>query len=143
MMDSLKDRLQERKVQEAVAAAAKIVVPTPEVSLATVSEDTSKGKNKERRLDSRAASFELGKKKEKIPTPEVKELESEEESTTEDTIKSEEEEVPSTPPPDPKPKWRETRSSSKKKPGPVYRSPFAPKHQMKTPGKGEGSNKKP
>ena len=56
MMDSLKECLQERKVQEAVAVAAKIVVSTPEVSPATVPEATSKRKSKERGSDSRAAS---------------------------------------------------------------------------------------
>ena len=67
MMDNLKERLQEHKVQEAVAAAVKIVVPTAEVSPTTVPEVTSKGKNKERGLDSRAASSKPAKKKEKIP----------------------------------------------------------------------------
>ena len=70
-------------------------------------------------------------------------MESEEESVAEEATESEEEEVPSTPELDPKPKGRETRSSSKKKPGLVYRSPFVPKRQSKTPAKGEGSTKKP
>ena len=55
-----------------MAAAAKIVVPTPEVSPATIPEATSKGKSKERRSDSQAASFEPAKKKEKIPMPELR-----------------------------------------------------------------------
>ena len=148
MMDSLKDCLQDRKVQEAIAAAAKIVVPTPEVSAAIVPEAILKGKAKEKGSKSRAASSDpasqrSGKKKEKAPTPEVEELEEEEESTAEDTTELGEEELPSTPLPDQQPKDRETRFSSKKKPGPLYRSPFAPKHQSKMPGKGKGSSKKP
>ena len=60
MMDSLKDRLQDRKVQEAIVAAAKIVVPTPEVSAAIVPEATPKGKAKEKGFESRAARKWLG-----------------------------------------------------------------------------------
>ena len=147
MMDSFKERLQQRKVQEAVAAAAKITVPTPEVFPATVlvASPSTKGKKMEAEPVSRAASSHpasqrSGKKKEKIPTPEVRELESEEESVAEEATGSEEEEVPSTPEPDLKPKGRETRSSSKKKPGPIYRSSFAPKRQSKTPAKGRRFN---
>ena len=148
MMDSLKDCLQDRKVQEAVAAAAKIMVLTPKVSALAVPEATPKGKAKEKGSESRAASSDpasqrSGKKKEKVPTLEIQELEEEEESAEEDTTKSEEGEVPSTPPLDQKSKGREKRSSSKKKPVQVYRSPFAPKQQSKTPEKGEGSTKKP
>ena len=70
-------------------------------------------------------------------------MESEEESAAKEATGSKEEEVPSTPEPDLKPKDREIRSSSKKKSGPIYRSPFAPKRQSKTPAKEEGSTKKP
>ena len=56
MLDVLKDCLQERKVQEAVAAAAKIVVPTPKVSLAVVQGTTPKGKSKEKESELQAAS---------------------------------------------------------------------------------------
>ena len=149
MMDNLKDHLQERKVQEAVVVTTKIVVPTLEVFPIAVPEATPKEKSKEKESESRATSLEhasqmSGKKKAKVPTPEIEELKEEEESTAEDTTESEEEDVPSTPPPDQQPrKGVNTRSSRKKKPGPVYRSPFAPKRQSKTPGKGEGSNKKP
>ena len=48
MLDDLKGCLRERKVQEAMAAAAKIVVPTPEVSPTAVPEATPKGKSKEK-----------------------------------------------------------------------------------------------
>ena len=149
MLDDLKGRLQECKVQEAVAAAAKIVVPTPEVSPAAVPEAIPKEKNKAKESESKVAISEpasqnSGKKKTKAPSPEVEDLEEEEESTAKDTTKSEEEEVPSTPPPDQQPrKGINTWSSGKKKLGSVYRSPFAPKRQLKTPGKGKGSNKKP
>ena len=49
MMDSFKERLQQRKVQEAVAAAAKITVPTPKVSPAAVpvASPSAKGKKTE------------------------------------------------------------------------------------------------
>ena len=81
--------------------------------------------------------------KQKEPTPKVEELG----DTTEDIGSTEgstelEEEEPSTPKPK-QPKERETRSSGRKKPIPLYRSPFSPKRQLKTPSKGEGSNKKP
>ena len=56
MLNDLKDCLQERKVQEAVVVAAKIVVPTPEVSPMAVLGVTPKGKSKERELESREAS---------------------------------------------------------------------------------------
>ena len=86
MLDDLKGRLQERKVQEAVAAATRIVVPTPEVSLAVVPEVTPKGKSKEKESESQATSSEPasqknGKKKVKVSSPEVEDLEEEEEST--------------------------------------------------------------
>ena len=85
----------------------------------------------------------LSLQKQKEPTLEYKELE----NTTEDIGSTEEgtemeEEEPLTPKPE-QPKGKETRSSSRKKPGPVYRSPFAPKRQAKTLGKGKSSNKKP
>ena len=104
--------------------AAKIMVPDPEASRVAVpvASPSVKGKKTEMEPMSRAtssdhASQRRGKKKEKIPTPEVRELESEEESAAEEATELEEEEVPSTPEPDPKPKDWETRSSSKKKPG--------------------------
>ena len=85
----------------------------------------------------------LSLRKQKEPILEYEELG----DTTEDTGSIEgraetEEEEPSTPKPE-QPKGRETRSSGRKKPKPIYRSPFAPKYQAKTPSKGEGSNKKP
>ena len=52
MLDDLKGRLQERKAQEAVVAAAKIMVPTPEVSPAAVLGTTPKGKSKEKESES-------------------------------------------------------------------------------------------
>ena len=52
MLDDLKGRLQERKVQEAVAVAAKIMVPTPEVSQVAIPGTTPKGKNKEKESES-------------------------------------------------------------------------------------------
>ena len=107
--------------------------PTPEVM-----PQPKTGKTKSPIPSPRKVSF----CKPKEPTPEIEELR----DTTEDTTntgdtESEEEEL-STPKPD-QPKGRETRSASKKKPGPLYRSPFASKRQSKTPGKGEGSSKKP
>ena len=103
MLDDLKGCLQECKVQEAVAAATKIVVPTLEVSPVAVLGITPKGKSKEsesRAASSEPASQKSGKKKAKVPTSEVRDLEEEEESTTEDSNESDEEELPSTPPPD-------------------------------------------
>ena len=149
MLDDLKGRLQECKVQEVVIAAAKIVVPTLEVFPTAIPEVTPKGKSKEKESKSRAAiseptSQKSKKKKAKVPSPEVEDLEEEEESTAEDSNKSDKEELPSTPPPYQKTmKSMNTWSSDKKKPKPVYRSPFAPKRQAKIPGKGERSNKKP
>ena len=71
-------------------------------------------------------------------------MEEEEESTAEDSAGLEEEEEPSTPPPDKKPRRSvNTRFSGKKQPTQVYKSPYTPKYQSKTPGKDEGSNKKP
>ena len=138
-----------------MAAAVRIEVPilavrlveVPTSSVIPAASPSAKGKKVEIEPASRAASSEpasqrSGKKK-KAPTPEIEELEEEEESTTEDTNDSEEEEVPSTSLSDQKSKGRETRSSSKKKPGLVYRSPFVPKCQSKTPAKEEGSTKKP
>ena len=62
----------------------------------------------------------------------------------EDNTGSEEEEEPSTPLLDQKPRRSvNTRFLEKKQPAQVYRSPYTPKHQSKTPGKGKGSNKKP
>ena len=56
-------------------------------------------------------------------------MEEEEESTDEDSNESDEEELPSTLPPDQKTmKSLNTRPSDRKKPGPVYRSLFAPKY---------------
>ena len=52
MLDDLKGRLQECKVQEAVAATAKIVVPTPKVFLVAVLGVTPKGKSKEKESES-------------------------------------------------------------------------------------------
>ena len=158
LFDELTDRLQQQKVEEALAAAARIEVPTSAIHLVEVlapsvvlaASPSVKNKKTEPELGSRAANSEpasqrSGKKKENVPTPKLQELEEEEESAEEDTTESEEREVPSTPPPDQKPKGRKTRFSSKKKPGPtgVYRSLFAPKRQSKTPAKGEGSTKKP
>ena len=80
--------------------------------------------------------------KPKEPTPEVEELRDTTEDTTSTGDTEIEEEEPSMPAPD-QPKGRETRSSGRKKPGPLYRSPFAPKQQSKTPAKGEGTSKKP
>ena len=99
MLEDLKDRLLECKVQEAVAAVAKIVVPTPEVSSPAVPEVTPKGKRKEKESESRAASSKpafqkSGKKKTKVPSPEVEDLEEEEESTAKDSNKSDKEELP-------------------------------------------------
>ena len=149
MLVDLKTRLKERQLQEAVATAAKIVVPNPEASPAAVlvASPSGKGKKTETEPVSRVASSDpgsqrSGKKKEQIPTPEVHELELEEEVEAEGSTESEEEEEPSSPYPELKTK-RETRSLGKKKPAPVYRSPFAPKRQSKIPAKGEGSNKKP
>ena len=90
-----------------------------------------KAKNKEKELESRAASFEptskkSGKKKAKVPSPEVEDLEEEEESMVEDNNESNKEELPLTPPPDQKTRRSmNTWSSNRMKPGPVYRSPFA------------------
>ena len=82
-------------------------------------------------------------RKQKEPTHEYEELG----DTTEDTGSTEggaemEEEEPSTSKSE-QLKGRETRSSGRKKPGLVYKSPFTPKRVAKTLGKGEGSNKKP
>ena len=133
MLNDLKGCLHEHKVQEAVAAVAKIVVPIPEVFLAAILKITPKGKSKEKESESRAASSKptsqkSGRKKAKVPSPEVEDLEEEEESMAEDSNESNEEELPSTPLPDQK-TWKSmnTRSSDRKKPGPVYKSPFAPK----------------
>ena len=146
MLDELRDRLQGRKDQEALVEAAKTVVPPPEVLPAAVPEATPMGKSKEKEPESRAASSKSSsqksrKKKEKISIPK---LEDEEESTVEDSPKSEEEDEPSTPPLDLKPRMSvNTRSTGKKQPPPIYRNPYIYKRQSKTPGKGEGSNKKP
>ena len=91
--------------------------PTPEVTL-----QLKTGKTKSPTPSPRKVSL----CKQKEPTPEVEELR----DTTEDTIdtgdmESEEEEL-STPKFD-QPNGKETRSASKKEPGPLYRSPFAPK----------------
>ena len=148
IFEDLKSRHQERQLKDAVEMAAKIVMPNPEASSAAVLVVLPSGKEKKTEAESgsRAASLDpgsqrSGKKKEQIPMPEVQELESEEEEDEGSTESSEEEE-PSTPRPELKNK-RELRSSGKKKPGPVYQSPFAPKRQSKIPAKGEGSNKKP
>ena len=149
MLDDLKGRLQDCKVQEAIAAATKIVVPTPEVFPTVVSEVTPKRKSKEKESESRAvnsepASQKSRKKKVKVPSPEVDDLEEEEESTVEDNNELDKKELPSMPPLDQKTqRSMNTRSSDRKKPEPINRSPFAPKHQAKTPSKGKGSNKKP
>jgi hypothetical protein len=142
-MVDLKTRLKERQLEEAIQQAAQIVVLGAERPSTAVSEASPRGKSKE--PESRATSSELSarkseKKKKRTPTPESEE-EEEEESTAEDTSESAEEEVPSTPQPEPVPKRSlNTRSSTKKGPVPVYKTPLAPK--CKTPGKGEGSNKK-
>ena len=92
--------------------------PIPEVAL-----EPKTGKMKSLTPSPRKVS--LCKPKE--PIPEVEELR----DTIEDTVsigdtETEEEEEPSMPAPD-HPKGRETRSSGRKKPGPLYRSPFASK----------------
>ena len=109
------------------------MVPTWEVSPAAIPEVTSKGKSKEKELESRAASSKPAsqkseKKKAKVPSPEVEDLEEGEESTAEDNNKSDKEELPSTLLPDQKTRRSmNTQSSDRKKPRPIYRSPFAPK----------------
>ena len=117
-------------------------VPVPKLQLVPeVTLETKVGKTK-----SPTPSLQkLSLRKQKKPTPEYEELG----DTTDDTRSIEggvetEEEEPSIPKSE-QPKGREPRSLGKKKPRPVYRSPFAPKHHAKTPGKGkgEGSNKKP
>ena len=95
-------------------------------------------------MSSEPTSQKSGKKKEKVPIPELEELEEEEESMAKDSAKSKEEEEPSTPPPDQKPRRSvNTWSSGKKQPLPIYRNPYASKCQSKIPRKGKGSNKKP
>ena len=106
----------------------------PEVTL-----ETKVGKTK----SPMPSPWKLSLRKQKEPTPEYEELG----DTTEETGSSEggaesEEEEPSTPKPEQQ-KGVGTRSLSKKKPPPIYRSPYASKRQSKTPGKGEGFNKKP
>ena len=148
LMEELKECLQERKVQEALTKAAKIVVPPPEGAPAAVPETTPKGKSKEKESKSRATSSEpsaqkSGKRKARTPSPK---LEEEEELLDDKTnsSKSEEEEEPSTPIPDQR-LGKNTRSASKK-PLPLYNSSTA-RQQTKTPtethGKKEGSTKKP
>ena len=115
LFEELKDRLQQRKVQEAITTAARIEVPVPGVwpaelptPLAVLAiSPTAKGKKTEKEPESKAASFEPSsrkqdsKKKAKEPMPEE---EKEEESTVEDIGSSkgdaESEEEPSTPPPE-------------------------------------------
>ena len=148
LLDNLRGRLQEHKIQEAVIEVAKIVVSPPKDPPMAIPRDTPKEKSKEesesRVASSEPASQKSRKKKEKVPIPELEELEEEEESIAEDSAESEEEEEPSTPPPHPKPRRSvNTRSSRKKQPPPIYRSPYASKRQSKIPEKGEGSNKKP
>ena len=52
LLDDLRGRLQERKIQEAVAEAAKIVVPPPKDPPAAIPKATSKGKSKEKESES-------------------------------------------------------------------------------------------
>ena len=155
LFDEMKECIQQQKVEEAVAAAARIEISTPAVrltkevepSIVPVASPSAKGKKMETEIGSKVASskpasLRSGKKKEKEPIPEIQELEEEEESSTGDATGSEEGEVPSTPPPEQQAKGREMRSSSRKKKL-VYGSPFAPKRTAKTTAKEEGSNKKP
>ena len=157
LFEELKDRLQQRKVQEAITTAARIEVPISGMRLVELrmpsailaASPMAKGKKTEKELESRAASSELSsrkqdsKKKAKEPMPKEEE---EEESTAKDTRSSEgdaeSEEEPSIPPPKPAAKMR-LHSIHKKKPPPVYRSSAVPKRPTKTAQKREGSNKKP
>ena len=100
-----------------------LVVPVPESQpTLEVMPQPKTGKTKSPIPSPRKVSL----RKPKEPTPEIEELR----DTTEDTVdtgdtESKEEEL-SIPKPY-QPKGRETRSKSKKKPGLLYRSPFAPK----------------
>ena len=121
---------------EVLVAEFPVLKPQP-VSKVTL--ETKVGKTKSPTPSPRKLSL----RKQKEPTPEYEELG----DTIEETGSSEggtetEEEEPSTPKPEQQ-KGFGMRSSSRKKPAPVYRSPYVPKHQMKILGKGEGSKKKP
>ena len=157
LFEELKDPLQQRKVDEAVATTARIEVPILEVQLAQmpapfvapVTSLSAKGKKTKMEPMFKAASSEPSsqkpdnKKKEKKP---MLEEEEEEESMAKDTGSSKEsadsEEEPSIPPPEPTTKMG-LRLTNKKKPPSIYKSPVPPKRSSKTPGKGKGSNKKP
>ena len=115
-----------------------VLVPKPQ-SVPEVALETKVGKTK----SPIPSPQKMNLHKQKEPKPEIEELE----DTTKDIENTEggtesEEEEPSIPKPE-QPKEREIRSSGRKKPDLLYRSPFTPKCQSKTPGKGEGSNNKP
>ena len=146
----MKDRFQQRRIQEIIQEVAKIEVLVPEVrptEVPAAKPSSSKGKKK---VDSetKVVSFEASsarksdKKKKKEPSLEPEEEEELTTGTWSSKGDAESEEEPSTPPPKPKARMG-TRSTDKKKPLPVYKSSVAPKQPTEMPQKGEGSNKKP
>ena len=154
LFKELEDRLQQRKVQEAITTAVRIEVPVlgmrlaklPMPSAVLVASPTAKEKKTKKEPESRAASFEPSfwkqdsRKKVKEPMPEKEESTAKDIGSSEGDAEAKEE--PSTPPPEPAARMG-LRSTDKKKPHPIYRSSATQKQPTKTLQKGEGSNKKP
>ena len=138
----LKTPLLQRPMQELFAKVAKIEIPTAPTSAKTKREsETPKTMSSEPFSQWRMST----KKTKKEPTLELKSEEEgveslyKVESFGEDS-KSEEEAKPATPPPK---KKMETRASDKKKPTSTFKTPASQKRLVKTPKKGESSQKKP
>ena len=144
----LKTPLHQRPIKEVIAEVAKIEILPAATRAATLA--TVKTKKTEKDLETKTISSELSlhrksaKKKTKEPSPESKE---EEESTAEETgssgeeQESEEEAKPMTLPAE-KRRRMETQASDKKKPAFMFRTPVPLKQPVKTPRKGESSQKK-
>ena len=116
-----------------------LAVPIPKSqSILELALETKAGKTK----STTSSPRKMNLRKMKEPMPEVEELGDTIEDTGSTEGGTESEEEPSIPKPE-QPKGRETRSLGRKKLGSLYRIPFVPKCQSKTPSKGEGSNKKP
>ena len=153
--EELKACVQQHRVQEVIAEATKIEVPTPEVppmELPTTkpvavptATPTAKAKKTEKDLDTKTTSSKLSsqrknkRKKKKEPSPEFKD---EEESTEEiGSSGGDEEEEPVTPPPVKRPRMGTCSTDQKKKPESSFKTPIASKRPSKSPRKGESSQK--
>ena len=140
-------------IKEAVAQAAKIQVPVPEVQLVVVLAASILAKEKKKaESETKVASSEPSsarkseKKMMKKREPSTKSEEEEELTVAtrsfEEGMESKDEEVLATLPAE-KRRSINTRSSDKKAPPFVYKTPLAPKSQAKTSPKGESSRKRP